>query len=242
VSSVDRVIATRAEALPRNAHRASDRIIKRNTLSMVHSARSRSASVSRTAAAVVAVLAGALTLSACAGAPAKPSGTPSTTATAAAGASAAPTPTPTPSDPPTPVTLTCAQIVTADQLYAFNPNYGADPGYAPKDGTLEKKIADWKGAACGWLNQTSNEVIEIAVAKPPASELEGLKNAAVTSSQPVPTYGVPPEVEGYFKPGTAGEVQIFRGPYWIVATSTAFFEPGDPAPLMQNVLANVPAS
>ncbi|MFF1634298.1 iron ABC transporter ATP-binding protein [Leifsonia sp. NPDC058248] len=213
---------------------------------MVLSARSRSRSVlvGRTAAAVVAVLAGALTLSACAHSPAKPSGTPSSAATMAAGggASATPTPTPTPSDPPTPVTLACDQIVTADQLYAFNPNYGADPGYAPKAGSLEKKIADWKGATCGWLNQTSNEVIEIAVAKPPASELESLKNAAVTSSQPVPTYGVPPQIEGYFKPGTAGEVQIFRGPYWIVATSTAFFEPGDPAPLMQNVLANVPAS
>jgi hypothetical protein len=188
------------------------------------------------------VLAGALLLSGCAQGAAKPSAAPSATATAASGPTAMPTPTPTPSDPPTPVTLTCDQIVTADQFYAFNPNYGADPGYAPKDGTLEKKIADWKGVACGWLNQTSNEVIEIAVAKPPASELENLKNAAVTTSQPVPTYGVPPQIEGYFKPGTAGEVQIFRGPYWIVATSTAFFEPGDPAPLMQNVLANVPAN
>ncbi|MCU1577523.1 MAG: hypothetical protein JWP70_2227, partial [Leifsonia sp.] len=28
--------------------------------------------------------------------------------------------------------------------------------------------------------------------------------------------------------------------YWVVATSTAFFEPGDPAPLMADVLANLP--
>jgi len=174
---------------------------------------------------------------------AKPAASPSGTA-AAGGTTSTPvaTPVPTPSDPPTPVGLTCDQVLTADQLYAFNPNYGADPGYAPKDGSLEKKIADWKGVACAWLNQTSGDVIEVAVAKPPASELEGLKNAAITNAKPVPTYGVPPTVEGYFEPGTAGQVQVFRGGYWIVAESPAFFEPGDAAPLMEPVLGNVPAS
>ena len=112
-----------------------------------------------------------------------------------------PLPVVTPTAPTTPVGLTCDQVVTADQLYAYNPNFGADPNYAPKDGSLEKKIVDWKGVSCGWLNQTSNEVIQIAVAKPPVDVMESLKNAAITDSKPVPTYGVPPQVEGYFKPG-----------------------------------------
>ena len=196
----------------------------------------------RAAAPIAAILACTLALSACA-APSKSSGDATTPpAQNNAGGTSAPsaTPTPKPSDPPTPVTLTCDQIVTADQLYAYNPNFGADPGYQPKDGSLEKKIADWKGATCAWQNQTSGDVIEVAIAQPPASELEGLKNAAVTAATPVPTYGVPPEVEGYFKQGTAGQVQVFRGAYWIVADSTAFFEPGDAAPLMQDILANVP--
>lgn len=175
---------------------------------------------------------------------AQPAASPSSSATAGAGASSDPVPsaTPTPTDPPTPVGLTCDQVLTADQVYAFNPNYGADPGYAPKDGTLEKKIADWQGVSCAWLNQTSGDVIQVAVAKPPASAMEGLKNAAITAAKPVPTYGVPPTVEGYFKPGDAGQVQVFRGSYWIVAESPAFFEPGDAAPLMESVLGNVPAS
>ncbi|MGO4536924.1 iron ABC transporter ATP-binding protein [Leifsonia sp. 2MCAF36] len=201
------------------------------------------------AAATVAGLAVAVALAGC-----TPSASPAPSASrtangngSAGGAAATSTPKAslpvvTPTAPTTPVSLTCPQVVTADQLYAYNPNYGIDPNYTPKSGSLEKKIADWRGATCGWLNQTSKDVIQIAVAKPPVDVMESLKNAAITDSQPVPTYGVPPQVEGYFKPGAAGQVQIFRGPYWIVAESSAFFEPGDAAPLMASVLGNVPAS
>lgn len=191
--------------------------------------------------ALPAGLAAALVLSGCTPA-ATPTVSPTVTATGKSTASPTPVATQTPTDPPTPVGLSCEQVVTPDQLYAFNPNYGVDPGYAPKSGSLEKKIVGWKGVACAWKNQTSGDVIEIAVAKPPQSQLEGLKNAAVTSAQPVPTYGTPPQVEGYFAPGTSGQVQIFRGSYWIVAESTSFFEPGDAAKLMENVLGNVPSS
>ncbi len=208
---------------------------------MVEPTRNRFAGLAR-AAAVVVVVAGTIALSACAGdAKPAPTATHASTAAPATAPSATPTTTPTPSDPPTPVTLTCDQIVTADQMYAYNPNFGADPGYAPASGSLEASIVGYKGVACGWLNQTSNDVIEIAVSKPPASELDGLKNTAVTNSQPVPTYGVPPQVEGYFAlRGPKGEVQIFTGAYWVVANSPAFQEPGDAAPLMQNVLDNLP--
>ncbi len=194
--------------------------------------------------AALAIAAAAVTLVGCTPA-AKPDSTTSPSATAgrstATGAPVA-TPTPTPTLLPTPVTLTCDQIVTADQLYAYNPNFSADSGFAPQSGSPEKQIADWKGVTCAWQNQTSSDVVQIAVAHPPADQLESLKNAAITAAQPVPTYGTPPQVEGYFKAGQAGQVQIFRGPYWIVAESTAFFEPGDAAPLMQSVLGNLPAS
>ncbi|WP_313546012.1 iron ABC transporter ATP-binding protein [Leifsonia aquatica] len=189
---------------------------------------------------VAAALIGALALAGCAPTATSPSSSPTGTAGGGA-ATTKPTVTPTPTEPPTPVTLTCDQLVTPDQIYAFNPNFGTSPGYQPKDGTLEKKVADWQGLTCAWLNQTSGDVIQIAVAQPPASQLDGLKNAAITDSQPVPTYGAPP-IEGYFKTGESGQVQIFRGGYWIVAESTAFFEPGDAAPLMENVLGNLPAS
>jgi hypothetical protein len=191
-------------------------------------------------AAIVAALAGALTLVGCSPT-VSPSASPSASGHPVSTAEPSATPTPTPTEPATPVTLTCDQLVTPDQMYAFNPNFGVNPGYAPADASLEKKIAAWQGLACSWRNQTSGDVIQIAVAQPPASQLEGLKNAAITDSQPVPTYGAPP-IEGYFKTGESGQVQIFRGGFWIVAESTAFFEPGDAAPLMENVLANLPAS
>ena len=195
------------------------------------------------AATAAAGLAAATLLAGCAPS-ATPAATPSHTASASATAkpSDVPLPVVTPTAPPTPVGLTCDQVLTADQLYAFNPNFGPDPDYAPKDGSLEKKITDWQGVACAYLNQTSGDVIQIAVAKPPSDVMESLKNTAITTAKPVPTYGTPPTVEGYFKPGEAGQVQIFRGSYWIVAESTSFFEPGDAAPLMQSVLGNVPAS
>lgn len=203
-------------------------------------------SATRSATAIVLVVAGAILLSGCVSSGEKPSPGPSaTSASDAAGGDTAQTtstPTSTPTEPPTPVTMNCNAVVTADQMHSFNPNFGTDPSYAPQKGSLEKQIADWKGTVCGWLDPSNKETIAIAVGKPPANELEGLKNTAVTESKPVPTYGIPPTVEGYFNPGTAGEVQIFTGEYWIVATSTAFFEPGDPAPLMQNVLDNLPSN
>lgn len=204
---------------------------------MVEPTRNRFSGLIR-AGAVVAIIAGTTALSACAGdpAPAHTSG-PTTSASPVT----TPTPTPTPTVQATPVTLTCDQLVSPDQMYAFNPNYGSAPAYSPDAGSLSAAIVTDQGTACGWQNQTTNDILAIAVGKPPASDLDGLKNTAVTTSQPVPTYGVPPQVEGYFAlRGNSGEVQIFTGSYWIVATGPAFQEPGDAAQLMQNVLDNLP--
>jgi hypothetical protein len=91
-----------------------------------------------------------------------------------------------------------------------------------------------KGLACAWVNQTSGELIEVSVANLPAAHLTQLKNDLVTTSNSVPTY----EVEGYFKVnGSTGEAQAFSDPYWIVATSTAFFEPGDAQPIVAAAIA-----
>ncbi|WP_295123822.1 iron ABC transporter ATP-binding protein [uncultured Leifsonia sp.] len=193
--------------------------------------------------AALALAAAAVTLAGC-----TPTAKPAPTSSASAGGGstskpiATPTPTPTPTMPPTPVTLTCDQLLTPDQIYAYNPNFTKAPNYTTASSSLERKIVDWKGVACGWQNETSGDIVQIAVAQPPADQLENLKNEAITAAQPVPTYGTPPQVEGYFKAGASGQVQIFRGPYWIVAESTTFTEPGDPAPLMQSVLGNLPAS
>ncbi|MFC6357415.1 iron ABC transporter ATP-binding protein [Luethyella okanaganae] len=153
--------------------------------------------------------------------------------------SADPEPTPVPAG--TPIPLSCEQLLTADDVYAFNPNFGTAPDYSPTSGSGAAAAVDDKGLACGWLNQTSGELIEIAVAKPSEQQLSTRKNDAAVESSAVPTYGTPPEVDGFFtKRAGSGEAQVFRGKYWVVASSPAFFEPGDVQPLIAAVLSHLP--
>ena len=68
----------------------------------------------------------------------------------------------------------------------------------------------------------------------PISHLTALKNAAFEDSEMVPTYGE----EAYFSVNSGiGEAQVFQGPYWIVAESGAFLEPGDATEIIQSVVA-----
>jgi hypothetical protein len=194
----------------------------------------------RAAAVIVAGMLSVAGLSACTN-PVAPAPSHKPTASKPPATKPTATPTPTPTEPPTPVTLTCEQVVTPQQLYDFNPNYGTDPGYAPEANSLQAAIVSDQGVACGFLNQTSNAVIEVAIAKPAESSMTARKNTTAGASQVVPTYGVPPTVEGYFTvTGGAGQAQIFSNGYWIVLQSKEFAEPGDAQPLAAAVLQNLP--
>ncbi|HEU4757899.1 MAG TPA: iron ABC transporter ATP-binding protein [Agromyces sp.] len=168
---------------------------------------------------------------------------PAASGTDAPGGSEAPVPTPEPTEEPIPFEIACDALLTADQLYAFNPNVGADPGYQPSGGDIASLVEEDAGTACGYLNQTSGEIIEVGVATPTTAAGEARRNQAALSSKPVPTYGTPPDVEGYFtQAGGTGEAQVFHGPYWIVIQSPALFEPGDAQQLVSSVLANLPSA
>ena len=87
----------------------------------------RSIGLALVAAASVALLCG------CTGEMPGPAASADPTAGAAnptATATGAPEPTET-AEPPIPFEIACDALVTAEQLYAFNPNFGSDPGYAP---------------------------------------------------------------------------------------------------------------
>lgn len=146
-----------------------------------------------------------------------------------------------PAEEPTPFQIACEELLTADDLYAYNPNVGTAPEYEPAAaGVLG--VAEEEGTTCGLLNQTSGSLIEVGVATPPAGALEARKNDAALGSKPVPTYGTPPEVEGYFTvSGGHGAAQLFSGPYWIVVDSVEFVEPGDAQVLVASILQNLPA-
>ena len=165
---------------------------------------------------------------------AAPSATPKPTASSSA--TAEPTPSATAAPLGTAVDIDCNTLISPQALYEFNPNFGLSDSYKPKSGTEAADIVGMNGLACGWVNQTSGEIIEVAVANLPADSLTALKNGFVTTSNSVPTYGV----EGYFElEGTIGTAEAFSGPYWVSASSAAFYEPGDAAMVVQAALAGL---
>lgn len=210
---------------------------------MPRSFRPVSVSPRRAAAALLIAAGAALAFTGCTGetpAPStSPSADPGATPSTTPGASATPT---TPAETPTPYVVDCASLITSEQLYEYNPNFGVAPDYSPESAEAAAAVEDG-GTACGWSNQTSGELIEIAVAKPTPTMLEERKSQAALGSQAVPTYGTPPAVEGFFKKsGELGEAQIFtEAGVWLVIESTALFEPGDAQQLVETVLGNLPA-
>ncbi|WP_157509349.1 iron ABC transporter ATP-binding protein [Glaciibacter superstes] len=151
-----------------------------------------------------------------------------------------PTPTPTPEATGSTVALTCDELLTMDDVYAFNPNFGTAPDYVPTAGSAVETAAGYNGLVCGWSNQTSGDLIEFAVVAPNDVLMSQRKNTAVAETKAVPTYGAPP-IEGFFSiAGGPGVAQVFTGPYWVVAQSPAFFEPGDAQTLLTAAVSHLP--
>ncbi|WP_173921984.1 iron ABC transporter ATP-binding protein [Agromyces sp. Marseille-P2726] len=195
----------------------------------------RSAGLALVAAASVAMLSGCTPGAA---APSETAAPPNASASPTPGATAAPTEEP---EEPTPFSIGCDELLTPDQLYEFNPNFGTHPDYEPASAEVITIVEEDAGTACGYLNQTSGEVIEVGVATPSPKAGETRRNEAAMTSHVVPTYGTPPDIEGYFtQAGGGGVAQVFHGPYWIVIESAALFEPGDAAQLVAAVIGNLP--
>ncbi len=137
-----------------------------------------------------------------------------------------------------PVTIGCDQLLSLQNVYDFNPNYGANPSFTVPDQLLP--LTKIGGVACGWINQTSGDTIAVGVAKPDATTQAAAANTAASSYTAVPTYGTAP-LEGYFgMSGSTGVATVFSNGYWIVVTGSAFLEPGDATKLVQSVIANLP--
>ncbi|MGO4689253.1 iron ABC transporter ATP-binding protein [Glaciibacter sp. 2TAF33] len=194
----------------------------------------------------LAVAGSALALVALAGcspapSPAATSSAPAATDGATSDPEVTPTPTATPEAPNTPVTLDCDQVLSPDDVYAFNPNFGTAPAYKPEGGSVAETAVKYDGVACGWSNQTSGEVIAVSVAQPSETRLTQLKDKAIAQSSPVPTYGTPPAIDGFFSATSGtGTAQVFSGAYWVTLSSVAFFEPGDVQQLAAAVVSHLP--
>lgn len=148
-----------------------------------------------------------------------------------------PDPGPTVGPVGTPVDIPCDQLVAPEVMYAYNPNFALLAEPAIPESTAISAIAEERGLVCQWQNLSSDELITVAVADLPDEALTVVKNDTFAESTMVPTYGV----EGYFRVADgAGEAVAFDGSYWLVATSTYFLEPGDPAEIMEAALTALP--
>jgi hypothetical protein len=150
-----------------------------------------------------------------------------------------PAPTLTANPVGTPIDRQCSDLISADTIYAYNPNFGLIDPYIPASGSIGASAVEYKGVACRWQNQTNGDNIDVSVAHLDDASLTALKNSAFADSQMVPTYGD----EAYFDVGGngVGTAIVFQGPYWIVLESREFYEPGDATPIVESVIAGLGA-
>ena len=179
---------------------------------------------------IAATAASILLLAGCVDTP-EPAPQPTTSATPTPTPTAAvPTPTVTPTAEP--VDIDCVSLVPADAFDMLFKDFTLVPNYVPPAASVFTEVLNWNGTVCGWT-ATDGTVVAVGIAALDAETSLAKKNDLVVSSHSVPTYGV----EGYFQVTSGvGEAQAFSDPYWILATSTAFAEPGEVAPIMDAVL------
>lgn len=158
----------------------------------------------------------------------------SSSASPSTGPSATPSASSTPAPTPTPVTIGCGTLISPDAMYAFNPNFGLLTSWTPTAGSAAATALQDSGIACRWSNQTSGDTIDVSVAHLDAASIATLESDAAGRGTPVTTYGE----KAYFRAaGGIGTAEVFRGDYWLVASSVDFAEAGDPADLIDAALS-----
>jgi hypothetical protein len=128
----------------------------------------------------------------------------------------------------------CGILLTPDQVYAYNPNYVVDPSYAPKPGTVAAAVKAQLGQTCGWINESSGDILEVAVAAPTPAALAAAKKAAAGGT-PISAQGE----QGYFGvEGGIGSAQIFMGSLWLIVSSPEFATADDANAIFPVVVHN----
>ena len=157
--------------------------------------------------------------------------------------SASPSITPLPGEtsvPPEPVNETvginCAALISDQAMYEWGSgNFALDPGFTPAAGSSAAEIAADGGLACRWVNLTSQETVDVAVAIPDEDELAAAQQAAGAGT-PAPTLG-----DAYFRSADGtGYLDVFSDGYWLSLQSTWFYEAQDAAGLVEAAIAALP--
>lgn len=147
-------------------------------------------------------------------------------------ASATPTDTPEPVDSGIPVSLTCDQLISAQQMYEFNPNFSLDDSWTPSSTSRAAFAIDYQGIACSWVNDSSGERITVSVVHLRSDSIAASKADRAAAGAVAPY--------GYFTvDGKVGEADAFSGDFWVMADSKTFFESGDAAQLVGDAVEAV---
>jgi hypothetical protein len=148
------------------------------------------------------------------------------------------TPTTTPTEEPQPLAIGCPELVDPEAVYAFDPNYALLDGWTPAAGSAAAEALADGGVACQWVRESGSGTIDLSAARLSEEAITAKKNEAFAESQMVPTYGE----EAYFEvEGGVGTAIVFDGPYWLVISSEAFAEPGEPTGIIESALASLAA-
>lgn len=160
--------------------------------------------------------------------------TPSSSASATPDATPSATPTPT-REPGIPIGMDCNTFLSPQTVYNFNPNTSLQPAYKPKPGSDANEAVSFSGIACGLVNNSSGAITSVSVAHPAASDLAALKSAA-TKGTAVSGIG---DTAWFSTSGGTGQLQVFKGPFWITASSVFFGTANDARQLVGAAVATV---
>jgi hypothetical protein len=130
-------------------------------------------------------------------------------------------------------------VLTAQQVYDYNPNYVAKDSYKPGAGSDAASVVAASGIACGWVDETSGSILSVAIAQPAAVTLQLTQQLAAAGNSPISLTG---SAVGYFSSANGvGELQVFTHTYWIVISSSDFSAASDVSPTAKLVLGNLPS-
>jgi hypothetical protein len=134
-----------------------------------------------------------------------------------------------------PVELDCAELLSLDALYEYNPNVGTSTSVELS--ALTERVLGYDGLACGWSNQSSGEPITAAVARFAATDLEEIRAAAEANRG---AQALPESAGSFWREGDVGTLEAFSGDYWIVIESPAFLETSDALQLLDSIQESLP--
>ncbi|WBU38273.1 hypothetical protein [Homoserinibacter sp. YIM 151385] len=149
------------------------------------------------------------------------------------GESAAPAPTERPAGPAA-LRISCEQLVPAELVYGFNPNFALLDDWTPETGSPGAAALAADGTACRWQHESSADTIDVAVAQPGPDA--GLLRGAIAGTA-VPGLG---EEASFARVGRVALLDVVAGSARVSVASTYLESAADARPLAEAALDALP--